>query len=381
MTVSDVKWIEIDRSALKANLASAIELAGAARLMAVVKADAYGHGAPEVSRLALAAGASCLGVLNVSEARVLREAGIHGTIVLLSPPLPEEAEGAVRAGVEATVDSLGLAKALDRAAARLGRTVRVHADLDYGLGRWGIAPRSLPDFLKGLAGLRRVRLAGLSAHIDYVPGKNAVDAEEKLRDFHKRSLRARETFFPRAAPGSRPEAEGAAGALEGRSAAAPGPLCHAANTSVLLEFPHWRMDMVRLGNLLYGINPTRKDISLQDPWRMYARIIALRRVNKGRSIGYAGETVAHKSMVVATLPVGYSDGLTMEPAERLIGLGSGFQYWGMLRGRKTPLVGRCAISHVLVDVSRVPDVRVGDAVALPVRRTAASARIPRIYIR
>ncbi len=350
--------IEIDRSALKANLASAVELAGEARLMAVVKADAYGHGAPEVSRLALAAGASCLGVLNLSEARSLRQAGIRGAIVLLSPPLPEEAEGAVRAGVEATVDSLGLAKALDRAAARLGRTVRVHADLDYGLGRWGVAPRSLPDFLKGLSGLRRVRLAGLSAHIDYVPGKNAVDAEEKLRDFRKRSLRAREAL-----------------------GAAPEPLLHAANTSVLLEFPHWRMDMVRLGNLLYGINPTRKDIPLQDPWRLYARIIALRRVSKGRGIGYAGETVAHKSMVVATLPAGYSDGLTMEPAERLIGLGSGFQYWGMLRGRKTPLVGRCAISHVLVDVSGVPEVRVGDAVALPVRRTAASPRIPRVYIR
>lgn len=355
MNAPYLKWIEIDRSALRANLAAARKLAGEARLMAVVKADAYGHGAPEVSRLALAGGASCLGVLDLSEALALRRAGIKGAVVLLSPPLPEEAGEAVRAGVEPTLDSMDLARALDRAALRLGKTVRVHADLDYGLGRWGIAPGVLPDFLRSLSRLKRLRPSGLSAHIDYVPGKNAVDAEEKLRDFQKRSNAARRW--------------------------ATGLLCHAANTSILLEFPHWRMDMVRLGNLLYGINPTRRDIPLRDPWRFYARIIALRRVGKGRSIGYAGEYLAPRSMRVATLPVGYSDGLTMEPAERLIGLGSGFQYWGMLRGIRAPLVGRCGISHVLVDVSGVPEARVGDAVALPVRRTAASSRIPRVYIR
>jgi len=80
------------------------------------------------------------------------------------------------------------------------------------------------------------------------------------------------------------------------------------------------------------------------------------------------------------LPVGYADGLTMEPAERLISFGSGFQYWGMLRGKKTPFIGRCGISHVLVDVTDVPNAKIGEVVALPVRRTAASANLPRVYL-
>jgi alanine racemase len=85
-------------------------------------------------------------------------------------------------------------------------------------------------------------------------------------------------------------------------------------------------------------------------------------------------------MRVAAVPAGYADGLTLEPAERLISFTKGFQYWGMLRGKQTPFIGRCAISHALLDVSRVPGAAVGDAVALPVRRTAASLRIPRLYL-
>ncbi len=84
-------------------------------------------------------------------------------------------------------------------------------------------------------------------------------------------------------------------------------------------------------------------------------------------------------MRIAALPVGYADGLTMEPVERLIGFGKGYRYWGLLNGREAPFIGRCGISHVLLDVSAIPSAKVGDAVLLPVRRTAANARIPRLY--
>jgi alanine racemase len=84
-------------------------------------------------------------------------------------------------------------------------------------------------------------------------------------------------------------------------------------------------------------------------------------------------------MKIATLPVGYSDGVTMEPAERLIKLGGSNRYWGLLRGHEVPFVGRAGIAHILVDVSSVPSVKIGEEVAVPVRRTAASARLPRIY--
>jgi alanine racemase len=347
-----LKWIENDLKALRANLRTALRLLGpSCRLMAVVKADAYGLGAEAASRVFLKGGASCLGTLTLRAALDLRRAGIRGRIVLLAPPLPEEAAEVCRARLEPTVDCVELLAALDRRAK--GAPLPVHADLDYGLGRWGLPPKELGAFLRALSRFKKLKLAGISAHIDYVPGKNAVEAEEKLRDFHRRCEAIRRER--------------------------PVPVCHAANSSILLDFPHWKMDMARLGNLLYGINPTSKEVALQAPWSFYARIIAIREIAKGRSIGYASEYIAPRRMRVATLPVGYSDGLTMEPAERLIRLGSGLQYWGMLRGLETPFVGRCGIAHVLVDVSRVAGARVGDAVALPIRRTAASSRIPRVY--
>ncbi|HAM35483.1 MAG TPA: alanine racemase [Elusimicrobia bacterium] len=348
-----LKWVEIDLSAIRHNTRWTLaRLKGAARLMAVVKEDAYGHGATAVARAALASGAESLGVLTADEAQVLRQERIRAPIHLLSPILPQAAREAVRLKLTPTLDDLRQAKALNAAAPAAG--LGVHIDLDFGLGRWGIAARELPDFLRGLSRCRRLRLAGVSTHIDYVPGKNAVEAEEKLRAFRRLAQRLKRDH--------------------------PGLVCHAANSAVLMDFPHWQMDLARVGNLIYGINPsTSKTAPLKNPWRFLARVIALRRVIKGRSIGYGSEYVTPRTMRVATLPAGYADGLTMEPAERLISFGSGFQYWGMLGKVKTPFIGRCGIGHVLVDVTDAPGAAVGEAVALPVRRTAASHRIPRFY--
>ncbi|MBI3288371.1 MAG: alanine racemase, partial [Elusimicrobia bacterium] len=224
----------------------------------------------------------------------------------------------------------------------------------FGLGRWGASPRQLPRLMSDLARLKRVKVEGLSTHIDYVPGKNAVEAEEKLGAFKRLAA--------------------------GYKKKNPGLLVHAANSAVFMDFPHRQFDMVCVGNLLYGINPSKsRPAPLKSPWRFQARVLSVREVRKGASIGYASEYLAPRKMRIATLPVGYADGLTMEPAERLIGFGSGHQYWGMRQGVKLPFVGRCGMSHVLIDATDAPDLAVGDAVALPVRRTAA-ARLPRVYL-
>ncbi|MBI3550351.1 MAG: alanine racemase [Elusimicrobia bacterium] len=346
-----LKWIEIDLGAVRENLRWVrSRLERGARLMAVVKANAYGHGAAEVAKVAAAEGASCLGVLSVEEAVELRAAAVRAPIVLLSPPLPTQAAQVARLGLEPTVDSEEGLRALERAARR---RIPVHLDIDFGLKRWGASPAAAEGLAARVKRSRRLTLAGISTHLDYVPGKNGVEAEAKLRLFQRLAARVK--------------------------AKNPDVLCHAANSSIFMDFPRWQMDMVRVGNLLYGINPASAEARLRSPWTCYARIIALSEVGKGRAIGYASEYVAPRKMTVATLPAGYADGLTMEPAERLIGFGSGYQYWGWLRGKKTPFVGRCAIAHVLVDVSKVARPRLGDAVSLPLRRTGASARIPRVY--
>jgi len=347
-----LKWVEIDLAAIRANTRWVLSRLGqGARLMAVVKADGYGHGAAAVARAALAEGAACLGVLTVDEARTLRRGGIKAPIQLLCPLLPEAAPEAVRLRLTPTIDDPRQAAALDTAAGAKG--LPVHIDLDFGLGRWGIAARDLPDFLNRLRRRKRLRLAGISTHIDYVPGKNTIEAEDKLRAFWRVAQRLKREH--------------------------PGLVCHAANSSVLMDFPHWRMDLARIGNLIYGINPSAKPAPLKNPWRFCARIIALRRVVKGHSLGYANEYVAARTMRLATVPVGYADGLTMEPAERLISFGAGFQYWGWLGKAKAPFVGRCGISHVLLDVTAAPRAAKGDVVVLPVRRTAASPHLPRLY--
>ena len=345
-----LKWVEIDLAAIAHNARwAASRLENGATLTAVVKADGYGHGAAQTARTALAAGASALGVRDLAEAAELRAAGLKAPILLLAPILPEHAADAVRLKVVVTVDGLAVARALNAA----GR-VDVHVDVDSGLGRWGAAPADVAALMEALRRLKRVRVAGLSTHIDYVPGKNSVEAEEKLGAFERL-----------AAPYKKKD---------------PKLVVRAANSSILVDFPHRQFDMACVGNLLYGINPSAtRPAPLKSPWKFHARIIALREVRKGQSIGYASEYVAPRRMTVATLPVGYADGLTMEPAERLIGFGSGFQYWGVKDGAKLPFIGRCGIAHVLVDASAATNARVGDAVALPVRRTAA-ARLPRVYV-
>ena len=347
-----LRWAEVDLSAVADNtrwVASGLEKG--ARLCAVVKANAYGHGAVEVSRVVLESGASSLGVRDIAEAQVLRAAGIKAPILLLAPILPEQAADAARLGVELTVDSLELGRAISRAAG--GRTVSVHLDLDYGLGRWGAAPSQASALAAALAKLKGLKLAGVSTHIGYVPGKNSVEAEEKLGAFARLSAALKKKHR--------------------------GLLAHAANSAVFADFPHRRFDLAVIGNMLYGINRSKtRPAPLKMPWRSFARVLALREVRKGASLGYASEYLAPRRLRVATLPIGYADGLSMEPAERLIGLGAGTKYWGMHKGVKLPFLGRVGITHVLVDATDAPDLKVGDAVALPGRRTAA-AGLPRVY--
>ncbi len=348
----DLKWVEIDLSAIAKNTAWVMSRLGAqTQLMAVVKADAYGHGAPQVSRVALKAGASILGVRDLSEAAELRRAGIRAPIHVLFPLLPDQASEAVRLGVSVTVDHADQGRALS-AAAR-GRKVGLHVDVDSGLGRWGVMPRDLGALMVSLKRLKNVRITGLSTHIDYVPGKNGIEAEEKLTAFSKL-----------ATPYKKKD---------------PGLITHAANSSIMMDFSHHHFEMACVGNLLYGINPSSRAAPLTTAWRFQARILSLREVRKGQSIGYASEYLAPRRMRVATLPVGYADGLTMEPAERLIGFGGGFAYWGMRQGVKLPFVGRCGIAHVLVDATDAADAQPGDVVSLPVRRTAAR-HLPRVYL-
>lgn len=343
-----MKWVEIDLGLIAGNAAwIKSQLPKGAGFVAAVKADAYGHGAVEVSKAVLKAGAERLGVRDLCEAEGLRKAGIKAPIQMLAPFLPEQSAVAMKIGVIPVIDSLAQAKALHRAAK--GKKFILQIDLDFGLGRWGLTPKELPGLMKSLSKLRGLTVDGLSAHLGYMPGKNAVEAEEKL------------------------------GAFARLAAPYPKLRLRAANSTVFMDFPHRRFNQACVGNLLYGINRSKiKPAALKMPWRFFARVISVREAAKGSSLGYASEYLVPRRMTVATLPVGYADGLTMQPAERLIGLGASQSFWGKRDGVNLPFVGRCGISHVLVDATGLPGLKPGDAVALPIRRTAS--RAPRVYI-
>jgi len=324
--------------------------------MAVIKADGYGHGASAIARIALEEGAFALGVLTPDEGIHLRDGGITAPIYLLCPPLGQDADAIVHHKLIPAVDSLVLAKALHSAQLKRKKkktSIPIVLDLDFGLGRWGIPPHKTINFAEKIRTISSLRIDSLATHLDYIPGKNIVEAEEKLQHFAAIGQRLRKNQ--------------------------PALSLQAANSTILVDFPRWQLNQVRIGNLIYGINPTKQPLRLQRPWRFCAKITAIKKIAKGQSIGYSSEFLAPKSLRVATVPVGYSDGLTMEPAHRAIRLGGSQRYWGMLNNEQLPFVGSCGISHVLLDISNVPSAKLGDTVELPVRRTAANLRIPRIY--
>ncbi len=355
-----LKWVEIDLKVMAGNVRAVKNaLKPGVDLMAVVKADGYGHGAAAASKTALANGADCLGVLTAEEGASLRVSCPQAAIHLLAPSLPEEVPLILKNRLIPTADSIEFLKTLHKAAKKPGP---YHLDIDLGLGRWGVKPGDAEAFLRAASGFAKAGLYGLSAHLAYRPAQNMIEAEEKLSSFSALADKLR--------------------------AAAPRLKAHAANSSILCDFPHWQLDMVRVGNLMYGIYPT--DIykkkkqgpplpGLGRPWQFYARIISVRNVKKGEALGYAGEFTAPRAMRLATIPSGYSDGLTMEPTENHIRIAAGFNYWGVINGKRAYFTGRTGIVHTMLDVTNLPEAVIGTPVALHVRRTAANARIPRIY--
>lgn len=354
-----LKWIEIDTKIISSNVRLIKKALGhKTALMAVIKADGYGHGAIVTARCALKNGASFLGVFNVEEGIRLRNEGIKSPIMTLSPCLPWEIAQARKKSIIPTIDSLELLEKLNQKAPN----ILYNLDIDTGLKRWGLDLNLLDSFLKKAVSSKS-RLFSFSTHIAYTPYRNMTDAYEKLSLFSNLSKKVKKIF--------------------------PHAISHAANSLIVCDFPSFHFDMARVGNLMYGIYPSdvyRKKSGgppiqgIKRPWRFFARIISVKNVKAGESFGYAGEITAHRDMRIACIPVGYSDGLTLEPHENVYKFSEGSNYWADINGKKAPFITKSAISNTLIDVTDIPEAEVGAVVSLAIRRTAANARIPRVYI-
>lgn len=332
---------EIDLSAIAANVALACRLAGPeTRVMAVVKADAYGHGAVPVARVALAAGATWLGVAIPEEAVPLRAAGIASRILVLGPVAPEQAELVADHDLEQCVCDPAQAEALGRAARARGRVLALHLKVDTGMGRVGLRPREVHGVAEKIRALPSVRLAGLMTHF--------ADAEAEEPGFAREQL-----------------ARFADAARDLAAAGIPVPLRHAANSAALLFLPESRLDLVRPGIMLYGYHPRGPrggpEPPLRPALRLRTAISQIRDVAQGESVSYGRTFVAPRDLRVARLPVGYADGCGRLLSNR---------GQVLIRGQRVPIVGRVCMDMTMVDVSGLPDVRVGDEAVLIGRQGA-----------
>lgn len=354
-----LKWIEIDRGIISKNIQIIKRLSNSAKLMVVVKADGYGHGAIMVSKIAEKNKVDFLGVINSCEGKVLRENGIKTPIMILAPSPEDEIPIIVKNNLIPTIDNIDFAKKLNR---YVKSKISVNIDIDSGLKRWGVDFEEFENFIYMIKKLKKLDIISLSTHIAYTPYKNMIDAKEKLERFKEKSKWLKSKF--------------------------PNLIIHAANSLVLLDFPDYKFDMVRIGNLVYGIYPSDiyskrdnypKKLGIDRPWKFKAKILSIKKIKKGQSFGYASEIVATKNMKVASVQVGYSDGLGLFPLNNTYTITEGQTMWGMIKGKKAYFVSKPAISHTLLDVTNI-DVKVGDVVELPIRRTAANKTIPRVYI-
>ena len=361
-------WVSVSRSALRHNFGAVRDLLAQGtqkppQIIAVVKANAFGHGMVEAARVFQEAGAGFFAVTTPAEALELRGAGIKGRILVFLPPLPDQVPALLDSDLDLTVcDSAGLA-AIAEVARAMGIKVAVHLKVDTGMGRLGVLPMDAPALARAITDDAVARLVGVYTHF-----ADALDKDE-------RATRTQFGAF-----------QAVLAELE-QAGIAPG-LRHCANSAATLRFPEMRLDAVRPGTILYGQYPSPsvpKSLDLSETWRLQARVVSVREVPTGTAVGYGGEFVTKRPTKLAVLPLGYADGFTVAPASAGRGL-RGLKallrpapVTVTLRGRRVPVVGRVAMQICTADVTDVPGVAVGDVVTAPARRITASARLPRVY--
>jgi alanine racemase len=325
--------IHLDR--LSRNIAAVRAAIGPHPLICMpVKADAYGHGAVPAARAALEAGVSCLAVAAVDEGKELREAGITAPVLLLSVPLPGELFDAAACGLSLLIGDREYAEAAGRAARQAGRRLSVHLKVDTGMGRTGCPPDAAADLAACVAACPFLEIAGTATHLAAADSPDEADIRRTKEQLAR---------FRAAVGGIR------------RAGFEPG-LLHAANSGAVIFHEDARFDMVRPGILLYGYKAPRAVMPGIEPlMELVTQIVFIKRVRAGAAISYGGTWTAPRDTVIATLPVGYGDGLP----RRLSG-----NFSVRIRDAMYPLAGRICMDQCMVDLGPDTDISRWEAVTV-----------------
>jgi alanine racemase len=362
--------VHLDR--LSHNVRLLGELAGGRPLWPAVKANAYGHGAALVARHLVGLGCTTLCVAHPAEALELVESGVRARFVLLSAALPEASECIVEHGFEPVVCTHETLAALSRAAVRRGRRVAIHVELDTGMGRIGIHPDDLLEFLARCREAPGVELAGLMSHFPRADEADKAFSRAQIESFRRACEAARDFAIPTR---------------------------HLANSAAILDLPEAGFDAVRPGLAIYGLRPSATIANprvgeLRPVLDWETRITFLKEVPAGTGLSYGHSFRTKEPSLVATLPVGYGDGLMRM-------LSNGLEV--LVHGTRCPQVGRITMDQTLVDVTALRGrVALGDPVVLLGRQgdeevsaeeiaarlgtisyeivTAISRRVPRVAV-
>lgn len=328
-------WAEIDLDSIAHNVREVSRiLPPGTGLMAVVKANGYGHGALQVAETALQNGASFLGVAAADEGIELREAGITAPILILGYTPTDCADLVVSFGLAQTVYSHELLHALHDAAMRQNRTAAIHIKVDTGMGRLGfIDIEEAVEFAKAASALPALQVEGVYTHFATSDELDSPYAEEQMRRWGE--LRERL-----------------------QHAGLKIPYQHISNSAGILQYTGCPGNMVRLGISMYGYYPSDEvpqDIELRPALRFVSHIVHLKQVPAGTKISYGATYETTAPAMIATIPVGYADGysrLLSSKGEALV------------RGVRVPVIGRVCMDQLMLDVTGVPDVQNGDEVVL-----------------
>ncbi len=317
-------WAEVDLEAIRENIRQIRRFTRqgtkAPEIMAVVKAEAYGHGAVATARAALEAGATRLGVAIPEEGILLREAGIDRPVLVFTPLLPDQAETFLDYSLTATIAGEESARALSAGAGRRGQEARVHLKVDTGMGRVGVPPGEAPGLARKVAALPNLEVEGVYSHF-------ATADEADLTFAYKQLDLFKEVLNNLAEAGMRI------------------PLKHIANSGAIINLPESYFDLVRPGIIIYGLYPSaetpRDRLPLKPALSLKARVVQVKRVPPGTGISYGRIYHTKRATNIVTLPLGYADGWS-----RLL---SG-EARVLLRGKSFPLVGRICMDQCMADV-------------------------------
>lgn len=323
-------WVEIDLHSIKSNLETVKSIVEEnVSVLAIVKADAYGHGAVTVSKTLIKSGVEKLGVATLEEAMELRESGINHPIIILGGIQKEELDEVIKHGIIPTIYDLEILEELSNAAKKINTNYSYHLKIDTGMSRLGIKHQDLGLFFEKHAKYNNLRLVGLFSHLSMADDIEGGYTDKQITLFNESLEKFKELNIE-------PQYH------------------HLANSAAIQNYPDSHGNMVRPGIMIYGAGAFNGH-RLLPVMKLKSKIIQLKMHDKGTYVSYGGTYITKKKSLIATVPIGYADGYLRRLSNKA---------YISVNGERAPVVGSVCMDFIMVDVTEINNVNVGDVVTL-----------------